>query len=201
MFGLRADATALAIAALSALVLLGAGPARAAGPAKFTAKGELVLPQNYREWVMVGTQVTPNELNNGKAPFTETRIVYVDREGFAHWKRTGQFKDGTMMVKELVSIGAREGAGSGKGFFMGDYYGLEASVKDAKRFPNEPGNWAYYIFSLPDKALVGSAKNFPTAECAACHKASAKDDMVFTQYYPVLRAAKGTNVSGVRLAK
>ncbi len=145
----------------------------------------------------VGTQVTPNELNDGKAPFTETRIVYVDPEGFQHWKNTGQFKDGTTMVKEPLSIGPKEGFGSGKGFFMGDYYGLEASVKDAKRFPNEPGNLAYYVFSLPDKPLVNAAANFPTADCAACHKSGARDDMVFTQFYPVLRAAKATGLAGV----
>jgi len=30
----------------------------------------------------------------------------------------------------------------------------------------------------------------PTAACNACHKANAADDLVFTQYYPVLRAAR-----------
>ena len=38
---------------------------------------------------------------------------------------------------------------------------------------------------LKDKATA-----FPTAACAACHQAAAAEDMVFTQYYPVLRAAK-----------
>jgi hypothetical protein len=39
-------------------------------------------------------------------------------------------------------------------------------------------------------ALKDKAKPFPTALCAACHVASAAEDMVFTQFYPVLRAAK-----------
>ena len=173
----------------------------AAGPAQFNEKGELLLPQNYREWVMVGTQVTPNEQNGGKAPFTETRVVYIDPESYAHWKKSGEFPDGAMMVKELISVGERQGPGSGNGYFMGDYIGLEASVKDAKRFAKEPGNWAYYIFYVPDKPLVNSAMNFPTAECAACHQANAKTDMVFTQFYPVLRAAKGTGLSGVQAPK
>ena len=38
--------------------------------------------------------------------------------------------------------------------------------------------------------LKDKAKAFPTAVCAACHVASAAEDMVFTQFYPVLRAAK-----------
>ncbi|WP_347888397.1 cytochrome P460 family protein [Nitrosomonas europaea] len=184
---------------LSSLILSAvmSGSLLAAGVAEFNDKGELLLPKNYREWVMVGTQVTPNELNDGKAPFTEIRTVYVDPESYAHWKKTGEFRDGTVTVKELVSVGDRKGPGSGNGYFMGDYIGLEASVKDSQRFANEPGNWAFYIFYVPDTPLVAAAKNLPTAECATCHKENAKTDMVFTQFYPVLRAAKATGESGV----
>lgn len=189
------------IAGLSGLLASAvmAGSAFAAGVAQFNDKGELLLPQDYREWVMVGTQVTPDELNDGKAPFTEIRTVYVDPETYAHWKKTGEFREGAMTVKELVSVGERKGPGSGNGYFMGDFIGLEASVKDSQRFPDEPGNWAYYIFYVPGQPLVAAAKNFPTAECAACHKENAKTDMVFTQFYPVLRAAQGTGESGVIL--
>jgi hypothetical protein len=171
--------------------------ALAAGLAQFNDEGELMLPQDYREWVMVGTQVTPNELNEGNAPFAEIRTVYIDPESYAHWKQTGKFRDGTMTVKELVSVGDRKGPGSGNGYFMGDYIGLEASVKDSKRFAREPGNWAFYIFYVPGTPLVAAAKNLPTAECATCHETSANTDLVFTQFYPVLRAAKATGASGI----
>ncbi len=173
----------------------------AAGPAKFNEAGELLLPQDYREWIMVGTQVTPNEMNEGNAPFAEIRTVYLDPDSYAHWKKTGKFRDGAMTVKELISVGEREGPGSGNGYFMGDYIGLEASVKDSKRFTNEPGNWAYYIFYVPGMPMITAAKNLPTEECAACHKSNAKDDLVFTQFYPVLRASKGTGISGIQAPK
>jgi hypothetical protein len=39
---------------------------------------------------------------------------------------------------------------------------------------------------------VDSATAFPAPACNACHAASAADDFVFTQFYPVLRAAKGS---------
>ena len=45
---------------------------------------------------------------------------------------------------------------------------------------------------LNEQGYKATAKAFPTEACAACHQASAADDMVFTQYYPVLRAAKGS---------
>mgnify|MGYP007132382116 CR=1 FL=1 len=33
--------------------------------------GQLDRPANYREWVYVGTPVTPNDMNDGKAAFPE----------------------------------------------------------------------------------------------------------------------------------
>ena len=60
---------------------------------------------------------------------------------FDHWKRTGTFPDGTVIVKELVLVGTKQ-AVSGKGYFMGEFKGLEAAIKDSKRFKDEPGYWA-----------------------------------------------------------
>ena len=40
--------------------------------------GELERPSGYREWVYVGTPVTPNDMNNGKAAFPEHHDVYID---------------------------------------------------------------------------------------------------------------------------
>ncbi len=40
--------------------------------------GELQRPTGYREWIYVGTPVTPNEMNNGKAAFPEHHNVYID---------------------------------------------------------------------------------------------------------------------------
>lgn len=158
---------------------------------KFNDKGELERPEGYRLWVFVGTPVTPNSLNNGKAPFPEFHNVYIDPKSYRHYSKTGEFREGTILIKELVSVGATKAA-SGNGFFEGDFIGLEATIKDSKRFPDEPGNWAYFSFtnkdhSLPYKELASA---FPAAVCNSCHAANAADDWVFTQYYPVLRAAK-----------
>lgn len=159
--------------------------------------GELVRPTGFREWIYVGTPVTPNDMNNGKAAFPEHHNVYIDPESWAHWKDTGEFRDGTILMKELVSVGSKA-AVSGAGYFQGDFIGLEATIKSKKHFPNEPGNWAYYSFSTPDhKTLTETATALPAASCNACHDASAADDFVFTQYYPVLRAGKGTGADAV----
>lgn len=157
----------------------------------FTIKnGQLERPEGYREWVYVGTPVTPNDMNNGKAAFPEFHNVYIDPKSWKYWKKNGKFRDGTILIKELVSVGSKA-AVSGAGYFQGKFLGLEATIKSAKHFPSEPGNWAYYSFSTPDhKTLKATAEAFPAAACNACHEASAGDDWVFTQYYPVLTAGK-----------
>lgn len=154
--------------------------------------GKLERPTGYREWVYVGTPVTPNDMNNGKAAFPEFHNVYIDPESWAHWKKHGSFRDGTILIKELVGVGSKA-AVSGNGYFMGDFVGLEATIKSSKLFKDQPGNWAYFSFSTKDhKTLTSQAAAFPAASCNGCHAVSAADDFVFTQYYPILRAGKGT---------
>ncbi|PCI75610.1 MAG: cytochrome P460 [SAR86 cluster bacterium] len=180
------------IKTLPALIFLIAASTVSAAEYFTIEDGELQRPTGYREWVYVGTPVTPDELNDGKAAFPEFHNVYIDPESWAHWKVTGEFREGTILIKELVAVGSKA-AVSGNGYFQGDFVGLEATIKSAEYFPNEPGNWAYYSFSTPDlETLTTTAEQMPTASCNSCHDASASDDFVFTQYYPVLRAGKGT---------
>jgi len=160
-------------------------------PARFDPTGRLLRPADYREWVFVGSPITPNDLNDGKAAFPEFHHVYVDPASWEHYGKTGEFREGTIFVKELVSVGSKRAA-SGNGYFAGERIGLEATVKSRRRFPNEPGNWAYFRFT-DDEAAGGAALReradpMPTASCNACHAASARSDWVFSQYYPALRA-------------
>ena len=157
--------------------------------AEVTGEVQIERPAGYREWIFVGTPVTPNDMNDGKAAFPEFHNVYIDPESYNEYKKTGKFRDGTLMVKELVSVGSKSAA-SGNGYFQGDFTGLEVAMKDSKQFPKEPGNWGYFSFTNPDGTLKSKATAFPTAECNACHQAAAAEDLVFTQYYPILRAAK-----------
>jgi hypothetical protein len=170
-----------------ALAASAAPPGGTTAAVEFTPDGKLKRPVGYRKWVYVGTPLTPNELNGGEAPFPDFHAVYVEPESYAHYEKTGEYRDGTVIIKELVGIGAKEAA-SGKGYFMGDFIGLETAVKDSKRFKDEPGNWAYFTFGhhypLKEEATKQNA-----AACNACHQASAAKDYVFSQYYPVLRAA------------
>jgi hypothetical protein len=192
--GIAVAAVVAVIAGLS-YVLTGAAvppayaqPKASAALVEFTADGKLKQPPPaYRKWVQIGTPVTPNDLNGGEAPFPEFHSVYMDPESFAYYEKTGKFRDGTVIVKDLISVGAKK-ATSGNGYFMGEFIGLEVSMKDSKRFKDQPGNWAYFSFGhkLPLKKEV--SKN-AVASCNQCHQDNAKTDWVFSQYYPVLRAA------------
>jgi cytochrome c553 len=174
----------IALASLAFAAEIQKGPA-----AKFVKEGKLLRPKEYRTWVFIGSPVTPNELNNGKAAFPEFHDVYMDPVSYAEYRKTGKFRNGTIIVKELVSVGAKSAA-SGKGYFPGDFIGIAASVKDSKRFAREPGHWAYFSFMGEDGSKLAKAKAQPTTACNACHQKNAAEDWVFTQYYPVLRAAK-----------
>jgi len=175
------------LASLAGLSYLMAAPPVGAPGIDFTTDGKLKRPIDYRQWMYVGASVTPNDLNDGEALFPEFHSVYMDPESFAHYKKTGKYRDGTVMIKELVSVGAKE-ATSGKGYFMGDFLSLEVAIKDSKRFPDEPGSWAY--FSFGDKPLLKKEVTKRAAGlCNKCHQDNAAEDFVFSQDYPVLRAA------------
>ena len=187
-------AVLVGIGGLSYMLARAVAPATArasdasAAPVEFTADGKLKQPVGYRKWVYVGEVITPNDMNDGEAAFPEFHSVYMDPESFAEYEKTGKYRDGTVLIKELSSVGSKK-ATSGNGYFQGKFTGLEASIKDSKRFKDEPGNWAYFSFGhkYPLKAEV--SKN-ATAACNQCHQANAeKDDWVFSQDYPVLRAA------------
>lgn len=166
----------------------------AIGPT-FTSAGELERPEGWREWIYIGTPLTPNALNGGEAPFPEFHSVYIDPLSFDHWQNTGEFREGTMIAKELamvISEDAHEDGStdqvSGRGFFMGELQGLEIALKDSAQYPGEPGGWAYFSFGHQPEPYAQSAAAFPTETCNACHDANADEDWVFTQFYPVLRA-------------
>ena len=156
---------------------------------QFDEKGALLLPEGYREWVYVGGSVTPNDMNNGKAAFPGFHNTYIDPRSFALYRKTGKFPEGTILIKETVSIKSKESL-SGNGYFMDDFSGLYAEVKDSKRFPNEPDSWAFFTFTpSPGEPPLKKAMAHKTESCNTCHQAGA-EERVFTQHYPVLGACR-----------
>ncbi|MDJ0929120.1 MAG: cytochrome P460 family protein [Gammaproteobacteria bacterium] len=162
------------------------------GP-KFTASGELLFPEGFRRWVFIGSPLTPHGLNNNAAGFPEFHNVYVEPAALDYYMRTGVWPEGAMMVKELQL--SQEGTfpdgsrveQSGRGYFPGTPNGLDVSVKDSKRFTETRG-WGFFNFGHKAPPYPAKAARAGLEECAACHIASAHEDMVFTGFYQHLLA-------------
>jgi hypothetical protein len=163
------------------------------GP-KWTSKGELMLPKDFHNWVYLGSPLTPNALNDGKAGFPEYHNVYVQPEAFRAYRKTGVWPEGTIMLKELQLTQAGtnpDGSSvepSGRGYFPGALNGIDISVKDSKRFKDTNG-WGFFNFTHHAPPYPKSAAATPKEACAGCHIANATKDMVFSKFYePILNS-------------
>ena len=67
-------------------------------PALIHSVGGPLLPKNYREWIFVGSPLTPNGLNDGHANFSEYHNVYVGPCWYESYLKTGAFPDGTLFI-------------------------------------------------------------------------------------------------------
>jgi cytochrome P460 len=183
----------LSIAATFALVETRAIAVNASGSsAVFDSNGRLKLPTGYRRWVFVGAPLTPNGLNNGNAGFPEYHHVYVEEKNVDAYLKTGSFPEGTVIVKELTRVldptfpdGSRTEP-SGRGYFNGEYNGIDETVKDSKRFAKTNG-WGFFTFGHHPEPYAATSAEKSVAECAGCHMANvAKTDMTWVQFYPLL---------------
>jgi hypothetical protein len=188
-----------AAGSLTASLILGSatvGDALAESPSwgpKYTGNGELQLPNDYHSWVFIGAPLTPHALNNGKAGFPEFHNVYIHPEALKLYRKTGEFPEGTILLKELQltipgtrADGSRTEA-SGQGYFPGARNGIDISVKDSKRF-KDTNDWGFFNFGHSAPPYKKTTAAAPREACANCHIANA-DDMVFKKFYsPILDA-------------
>jgi len=157
---------------------------------EFNAAGELVQPKGFRLWTFIGTPLTPNGLNNGAAGFPEYHNVYVQPKAFDHYRATGEWPEGTMMVKELQLVKTDAGnfddgsrmEPSGRGYFPAVVNGLDVSVKDSSRYA-DTDSWGYFNFGHNPPPYAASAPAAPKEACAQCHIDNAHEDMVFIEFY------------------
>jgi hypothetical protein len=154
---------------------------------EYTADGDLILPKNFEKWVYLGSPLTPNALNGGKANFPEFHNVYMQPWAYEEYQKTNVFPEGTIMFKELqLTIPGQSPDGSrtepsGRGYFPGKLNGADVTVKDSKRYA-DTGGWGYYnLHHYEPKAPTAKLK--PKTECGYCHLANAKKDEVWTQFY------------------
>jgi hypothetical protein len=168
------------ISALLLLALLSMVAQTASDGPQFTASGELLRPQNYREWVFLSsglgmTYGPAGQADNGNPKFDN---VFVNPSSYRAFLETGKWPDKTMLLLEVRSATGKGSINNG-GHYQSDVVALEATVKDEKRFAKK---WAYFGFGNSDRA----AARPDTSTCNACHGANAAVENTFVQFYPTL---------------
>jgi hypothetical protein len=154
---------------------------------KYSEGKELMLPEDYRTWVFVGASIGLSYSESTRTDAAATpgafHHIYIQPEAYAHFKKTGQFPEKTLLVMEVHRADQKVSINKG-GFFEGDRVALEVALKDHEKFDE---GWAYFDFANGKKKTSSA---FPKASCFSCHKEHGADDNVFTQFYPVLREAR-----------
>jgi hypothetical protein len=145
---------------------------------QYAADGELLLPQNYREWIYLSSGFGM-EYNPAGKPGSEFTNVFVKPSSYRQFLRTGRWPDKTVFVLEERASATRGSINHG-GHYQAEFHSIAASVKDKERFPE---SWAY--FSFP-KGRESSRPN-PRAACFECHNAHGAVDNTFVQFYPTLK--------------
>jgi hypothetical protein len=167
--------------------LLGIGRSTVAAEqdlARYTSDGELIKPEQYRAWVTIGSGLNMaygplREAAGGRPVFTN---VFVAPDAYRAFMNSGAWPDRTVFVLEARAANAVNQSPNGNnGYFQGDLLGIEAEVKDTKRFEKD---WAFFRLSAarPSGPLIP-----PAADCYSCHETNAAVENTFVQFYPALR--------------
>jgi hypothetical protein len=186
MLGVRKRVYAFAAIAFLAIVsasvvaqIRNTSPAIAESAATFDHSGRLLRPEQYRDWIFVGSPLKPHhssdyrDTQNGTSKSAAN--VYINPGAYRQYEQTGEFPEGTMMVLEVAGSEAKEGSD------------LLASVKDRTRFA---GGWGFFEFTGNDGHVKSATQVVPDSSgCVSCHEKRGGTDHVFTQFYPILRSS------------
>jgi hypothetical protein len=151
----------------------------------YTEDGQLVLPENYREWVFLssGLGMTYGPLGAGRQFPPMFDNVFVKPEAYRGFLETGRWPDKTVFILE-VRYATSHGSINKDGHFQTDLSGVEALVRDEARFAEK---WGFFGFSTRGGEPARNGRPIgPEAGCLACHKANGAVDGTFVQFYPTL---------------
>jgi tetratricopeptide (TPR) repeat protein len=183
---------AIAVAALCLVsivlvqVKVRAAGAEFANAPRYNAKGELIAPTNYRDWVFLTSGYGMNYAAGASSHQMFTN-VFVNPEAHREFLRTGHWPDKTTWVVELY-MPASHGSINKQGHYQDAPMGLDVEVKDSSK----PNGWQYYFVGLDDKA-VSEVRMAPA--CFGCHTKNGAVEKTFVQFYPTLLSVavkKGT---------
>jgi len=159
--------------------------------------GNISLPDGFRrDWAFLGTwSIAKEDVETSSAASGHGAAglhnVYTQRATIDHFRETGRFPDGAVIIKELLkaetatmTTGTVSRGTEVEGWFV--------MVRDTKgRFPSNPlwgDGWGWSLFGA-DQPESTVTTNYKT-ECIGCHIPARKDDWIYLDGYPVLETAK-----------
>ena len=169
----------VALTLTACLVLLALAPEEKGPRPQYEAKGALLRPADYREWMFLsagyGMNYSPEP--GGHEMFTN---VFVQRWAYDEFTQSGKWPEQTMFVIDERDAASRSSINQ-KGHYQTDLMGLAVEVKDSKRNPDK---WAYYGFNAEGQTAEAMPHGNP---CWSCHDAHAAVEHTFVQFYPTLK--------------
>ena len=149
------------------------------------ADGAISVPPDFREWAYLGTwSIAGDDEEGGAAGFHN---VYTQPETIVSYRRTGEFPDGAVLVKELIETETGDMM-TGRVSWAKRVSGWFVMIKDRQgRFKGNPlwgDGWGWALFDADDPATTVTEDY--KSDCIPCHVPAEKDDWVYVRGYPVL---------------
>ncbi|MFA4938844.1 cytochrome P460 family protein [Brevundimonas sp.] len=149
----------------------------------FNAEGQAALPKGYRSWVHTNTSwetIAITILDGTVTKTPEMHSVYVEPNTYRIFMRTGRWPEGALMVKEFSTTSTDPAECSGPPaftcrfgtttvIFPQERTGVGVMLKDTRRFPDEPGGWAYFSFGHQTPPYQAFSPARRREQCAQCH--------------------------------
>lgn len=166
------------LALLFGIPAMAAAETTSVNVARFDPEDRLVLPENFDDWIFIGTSLGMGYSQRAFDPDGHNmfQVVRMEPESYRAFIETGRFVDGTQIA--LHFFGSRSDVSINEtGFVMGDLHMAEIHYKDSRKFPD---GFNFYTFNSGD--VVASEVGLPN-DCVSCHSRDGGYDGVFVQFY------------------
>lgn len=152
------------------------------------ANGIIRMPAaDFRaKWPVLGAfSIASDEPEGGAAGL---HVVYTQPGVIEAFRKTGQFPDGAVLIKELLNTKTKQMT-TGRVSHATDRAGWFVMVKDASgRFKDNKlwgDGWGWAFFGAADR--VNTTTKDYKADCLGCHIPAKNNDWIYTEGYPALK--------------
>lgn len=183
----RAVVAVVILAFLSAIALVSLARAQPPSSASLVdSRGDLRVPAHYRtRYESLGAWA----VRTGAAtPVAQMHIVYASPGTIEHYRATGHFADGTVLVKEVwdadtqpMTTGTVSHAGRLKGWFV--MVRASRDLHPESKLWGDGWAWSWFGAGNPTKTTSTDYRK----DCQGCHVPARGTDWIYVNGYPALK--------------